>query len=64
MSLDNAAAVASALTGYLSLTGDPDTINAMYRRYDEVTAEDIQRVAKTYFDRSKSTEITLTGVTN
>lgn len=64
MSLDTAAAVASALTGYLSLTGDPNTINETYRRYDEVTPMDIQRVATKYFDQQRSTEITLTGVTN
>jgi zinc protease len=61
MSLDTARGVAGDLTRFIGLTGDPGTINEMYRSYDEVTAGDLQRVAGTYLTREHSTEVTLSG---
>jgi zinc protease len=61
MSLDTAQAVAGRLTSFIGLTGDPSSINEMYRRYDEVTKEDLQRAAATYLTRAQSTVVTLTG---
>jgi len=61
MSLSTAQSVAGHLTRFIGLTGDPSTINDMYRRYDEVTQDDVMRVAKTYLTRARSTEVTLTG---
>ena len=61
MSLDTARSVAGHLTRFVGLTGDPAVINDTYRRYDEVTADDLKRVAGTYLTRARSTEVTLTG---
>ncbi|HET6348882.1 MAG TPA: pitrilysin family protein [Candidatus Krumholzibacteria bacterium] len=61
MSLDTARSVASNLTQFIELTGDPESINEMYRRYDEVKPEDLMRVAGSYLTRARSTEVTLTG---
>ncbi len=61
MSLDTAQSVAGHLTRFIGLTGEPSTINDMYRRYDEVTADDVKRVAATYLTRARSTEVTLIG---
>jgi len=61
MSLDTARSVAAQLTRYIGLTGDPGTINEMYQRYDETTAQDLMRVAATYLTPARSTAVTLTG---
>jgi zinc protease len=61
MSLSTARSVAGNLTTFIGLTGDPTLINEMYRRYDEVTPQDLMRVAKTYLTRTRSTAVTLTG---
>lgn len=61
MSLDTASSVAGHLTRFIGLTGDPAVINDMYRRYDEVTQEDLMRVAASYLTRARSTEVTLVG---
>lgn len=63
MNLDTAESVAGQLTRYIGLTGDPSSINAMYQRYDEITPEDLQRVATAYLTRPRSTEVTLSGGT-
>ena len=61
MSLDTARSVAGHLTRYIGLTGDPSSINEMYQRYDEVTPDDLKRVAAAYLTRPRSTEVTLSG---
>ena len=61
MSLDTAQSVAGHLTRVIALTGDPATLNDLYRRYDEVTQDDVKRVAATYLTRARSTAVTLTG---
>jgi len=61
MSLDTAQSVAGHLTRVIGLTGEPAAINEMYRRYDEVTQDDVKRVAATYLTRARSTEVTLIG---
>jgi zinc protease len=61
MSLDTARSVAGTLTRFIGLTGDPASINELYRRYDEVKEEDLTRVAGAYLTRARSTEVTLTG---
>ena len=61
MSLDTASSVAGHLTRFIGLTGDPATINDAYRRYNEVTKEDVMRVAGAYLTRARSTEVTLIG---
>ena len=61
MSLDTASSVAGQLARYIGLAGDPTVINELYRRYDEVSQDDLMRVASTYLTRARSTEVTLTG---
>jgi zinc protease len=61
MSLDTARSVAGHLTRTIGLTGDPASLNELYRRYDEVKADDLKRVAGAYLTRARSTEVTLTG---
>ena len=34
---------------YMQLTGDPDTVNRVYRLYDRVTGDDIMMVTQKYF---------------
>jgi zinc protease len=61
MSLDTARSVAGHLTRMIGLTGDPSSLNDLYRRYDEVRPKDLTRVASAYLSRARSTEVTLTG---
>ena len=60
MGLNNPGAVARTLAHYLQLTGDPETVNRVYRLYDSVTPEDIQHVATTYFPETNRTVVALT----
>jgi zinc protease len=61
MSLGTASSVAGHLTRFIGLTGDPAAINDAYRRYEEVTQDDVRRVAAAYLTRARSTEVTLIG---
>lgn len=54
--------IASNLAFYISLTADPGTINKLFDLFEKVTPEDIQKMAKTYFRKTNSTVVTLTGV--
>ena len=58
--LDDPSSVAGALGHFLQLTEDPETVNRLYRLYDAVTADDIRRLATTYFPESNRTVVTLT----
>ena len=60
MGLDNPADVAETLAHYLQLTTDPETVNRVYRLYDDVSPEDIQNIATTYFPATNRTVVTLT----
>lgn len=53
--------VAGVLAGYLSLNADPETVNKLFDLYEKVTPEDIQEMAKRYFQKTNSTVVTLTG---
>ncbi len=57
--LDSADGVANALAGYVARTRTPATVNAVFARCAEVTADDIMRVAKTYFVDNARTIATL-----
>ena len=61
LALDNSEAIADTLAPYMSLRRTPETINKVYAMYDEVTAEDIQRVARKYFQENSRTIATLSG---
>jgi zinc protease len=49
MSIDNPDRIANSLCHYISLTGEPETVNRLYALYDKVTVKDVQDVANKYF---------------
>ncbi len=53
--------VAGFLAFYINLTGDPGTVNQLFRQYEKVTPEAIVAAAGKYFRESNSTVVTLTG---
>jgi zinc protease len=59
LGLDSAPAVAGLVAEFLNLTGDPETINELYRRYAAVTPEQIQRVARETFKDTNRTVVEL-----
>jgi len=59
LSLDSPNAISGTVTNYLSLTGDPLTVNQVYAQYQKVTPADIQRVAKEIFKPTNYTVVTL-----
>lgn len=59
MSIDSADAIADALSHYIQLTGDPESINRLYAMYDTVTVDDIKMVANKYFTRNHLTIATI-----
>ncbi len=48
--LDNSEAIADAIVSYVAATRDVETLNEIYRNYDAITPEAVQRVANTYFN--------------
>ena len=60
MNLNSAKNIAETVGHYLQLTRDPETVNRIYEQYEKVTAEDIMRVAKTYFTASNRSVVILT----
>lgn len=59
MSLDNPDRVAVTIGQFINLTGDPDAVNALYERYEELTAQDIMAAAKTYFEKNRCSTVIL-----
>jgi len=60
MRMNTADAIALTLGNYLQLTGDVDFVNRVYQLYENVSAEDIMRIAKKYFTKENRTVLTLT----
>jgi len=58
-SLDSTNAIARALGSFLELTGDPQSLDQLYATYEQVTPEDVQRVAAKYFAPENRTVVTL-----
>jgi zinc protease len=61
LGLDNSEAIAGTLAHFVSLRRTPETINKIYEMYSQVTAEQVQAVARKYFGDSGRTIVTLTG---
>jgi zinc protease len=59
MHLDTPDAVADRVSHYLGLTGSVGSINELFRRYQEVTPADVQRVAAEIFRPQNETYVTL-----
>ncbi|MCZ6697097.1 MAG: hypothetical protein O7A63_11225, partial [Acidobacteria bacterium] len=48
-----------SLAHYAALTGDPGTVNRVYAMYERVTPDDVQMIARGYFERSARTVVIL-----
>ncbi len=59
MSLNNADAVASKISHFYQLTGDPESLNKVYELYEKITPQDIMEIAKKYFTQENRTVVTL-----
>lgn len=60
MSLNNANSIANSIAHYISMTGDPESVNRVYALYDAVTPEDLMMVANKYFAPNNRTVVLLT----
>src|SRR5262249_29649562 len=60
MGLRNADHVANTMCHIISLTNNPESVNAIHALYDRVTPDDIMRVAKKYFGEQNRTVLVLT----
>lgn len=63
MSIDNPSTIANSLCAYITLTGDPESLNRLYAMYDKVTNDDLKRIAATYFIPSGLTVATISADT-
>ena len=52
MYMDTPGVIANSLATYIYLTGDPESINKSYAQYDNVSPDDIIKIAKKYFIES------------
>jgi zinc protease len=59
MRMDTPDAIAGSLSHYIHLTGDPEAVNRLYALYDQVTVEDVKRVAAQYFQPERLTIATI-----
>jgi zinc protease len=59
MRIDSPDAIANSLAHYVSLSGDPESLNRLYRMYEQVTAEDLMRVARKYITDTRLTVATI-----
>jgi zinc protease len=64
MGMDSPTSIAEALSGYIWVTGDAESINKAYQLYDKVTPQDLMDVAKKYFVSSGLTIGTISGSDN
>jgi zinc protease len=62
MNLDTASSIARSLSHFIELSGDPGSVNEIYKRYEEITPEGLQVLARRYLAKTNCTEVTLTGV--
>lgn len=49
MGIDNPSTIANSLCAYVTLTGDPESLNRLYAMYDNVTVADLTAVTAKYF---------------
>ncbi|MDA0993959.1 MAG: pitrilysin family protein [Proteobacteria bacterium] len=59
--LDNSSNIGSALADYVQYDRTPETINAMYQAYDDLTGEDIRRIANEYFTDASRVTVSLSN---
>jgi zinc protease len=61
-SLDSSESIAATLASYMHFDRDPETINHLYNSFDNISAEDIKRVANQYFVDENRTTVTLSAL--
>ena len=61
MSIDNPSSIANSLCAYITLTGDPESLNRLYALYEKVTNDDLKKVAAKYFVPSGLTIATISA---
>ena len=59
MSIDNPSTIANSLAAYISLSGNPESLNRLYAMYDTVTNDDLKKIAAKYFVPSGLTIATI-----
>jgi zinc protease len=59
MRIDNPDDIANTLCHYIALTGNPETINRVYKLYDQVSVNDIKSIISKYFVSSGLTISTI-----
>lgn len=59
MSIDNPSTIANTLCHYISLTGDPESVNKLFKLYDKVTVQDLKDVINKYYLPSRLTIATI-----
>ncbi|MBA6294247.1 insulinase family protein [Colwellia sp. MB3u-70] len=61
-SLDSSESIASTLASYMHFDRDPETINHLYNSFDNISADDIKRIANKYFIDNNRTTVTLSAL--
>ena len=61
MGIDNPSTIANSLCAYVTLTGDPESLNRLYTQYDTVTNDDLKRITAKYFVPSGLTISTISA---
>jgi len=64
MAIDNPSTIANSLCSYITLTGNPESLNRLYALYEKVTNDDLKSVAAKYFTSSGLTIATISADTN
>jgi len=63
-SLETTDGIAGTLAFYISLTGDPGTVNQLFDLYEKITPQDMQDMANKYLTSTNSIVATLVGGNN
>lgn len=64
MGMDSPTSIAEALSGYIWVTGDAESINRSYQLYEKVTPQDLMNVANKYYVSTGLTIGTISGDDN
>ncbi len=59
--LGNSSGIGSALASYVQYARTPETVNEMYAAYEELTAEDLRRIANEYFNDASRVTVSLSN---
>ena len=60
--LDSSESIASTLASYMHFDRDPETINHLYNSFNNISAQDIQRIANKYFINENRTTVTMSAL--